>query len=266
MVNQHYVNVHVMHCGDVKVDRRLAYRDSALADVPEIGARDEEYQPWFPVSCYLIEHPEGNVVIDAGWSEAVRGEPEKHLGYAYRFCRPRLSPGQSIREQLEARNIVPEQIRYVLISHLDVDHINGLHLLAGAQEFIVSEPEWNAATYQKARCEGIAIKPFSLEQIPFGPYQLGKDLFGDGLVYLVFTPGHTAGLLSVLARVQNGWLLLVSDAGYSDVSWRELILPGHLYDERQAMQSLQWIRQFSEREDCVAVIASHDPAVKFGSY
>ncbi|MFD0695102.1 N-acyl homoserine lactonase family protein [Paenibacillus sp. GCM10027628] len=257
------IKVHILHCGKVKVDHRLAYKDSTIADVPPVDERSEAYQLWLPVSCYLIEHPEGDVVIDAGWSEMVRTDPEQHLGHAYKYCHPQLPPGQSIKEHLSARHRTAEQIKCVVISHLDVDHISGLHLLAGAQSFIVSEPEWNAAKpYQIARCKDITLEPFVLEPIPFGPYQLGKDLYGDETIYLIYTPGHTAGLISTLVRVRDGWVLLVSDAAYSEKSWNELVLPGHTSDEQQARESLQWIRDFSQRKDCLAVIANHDPAVQ----
>lgn len=265
MIN--FVNVHVMHCGDAKVDRRLAYKDDVLPDVPPVDERSEEHQIWTPVSCYLIEHPKGRIVIDASWSDVVRTDAERHLGYAYHYCKPRLPAGQSIKEQLASKNLSPSDIDYVLISHMDVDHISGIHLLAGAKEFIISEQEWNAAEdFKKARCKGIQFSPFSLETIPYGPYQLGKDLFGDGLIYLILTPGHTAGLISVLARTKDGWLLLVSDAGYSAQSWDQLLLPGFTSDDQQALDSLLWIREFSKRPDCVAVIANHDPSVIFGIY
>ncbi|WP_028778477.1 N-acyl homoserine lactonase family protein [Shimazuella kribbensis] len=262
-----FVKVHVMHCGDVKVDRRLAYKDSNLDHIPFVEQRSEEHQLWLPVSCYLIEHPNGTVVIDAGWSEDVRTRPEEHLGHAYKFCHPRLPSGQSVKEHLESKKIAVKNIDHVVISHLDIDHISGIHLLGDAKSFLVSEPEWNSAkSFQKARCEGITFETFSLEPIPFGPYHLGKDLFLDGLVYLVFTPGHTEGLISVVARVKDGWLLLTSDAGYSEKSWNQLILPGNSTNDQQALESLKWISSFSKRDDCVAVIANHDPSVKYGIY
>ncbi|WP_235828144.1 N-acyl homoserine lactonase family protein [Brevibacillus migulae] len=263
-----FAKLHILHCGQVKVDQRLAFKTAELMDVPLVGSRSEQDQLLLPVSCYLIEHPKGAILIDAGWSEAVRSDPETAIGsYAYQICHPHLPPGQSIREQLEARNIPVQQLRYVLISHMDVDHISGLHHLEGAQSFIVSEPEWNGAkAHQKAKCQGVAIHPFSLDPIPFGPLQLGKDLYGDGSIYFILTPGHTDGLISVLVRVQDGWVLLVSDAGYSEISWNEMVLPGYTSDDEMAFQSLQWIREFSHREDCIAVIANHDPLVKAASF
>lgn len=263
-----FAKLHILHCGQVKVDQRLAYKTTELADVPPVGSRSEQDQLLLPVSCYLIEHPEGDILVDAGWSEAVRSEPETAIGpHAYKICHPHLPPGQSILEQLEVRKISIQQLKYVLISHMDVDHISGLHHLKGAQSFIVSEPEWNGArAHQKARCQGVTMTPFSLDPIPFGPFKLGKDLYGDGTIYLILTPGHTDGLISVLVRVRDGWVLLVSDAAYSEKSWRDMILPGYTSDDEMAFQSLQWIREFSQREDCLAVIANHDPLVKEASF
>jgi hypothetical protein len=68
--------------------------------------------------------------------------------------------------------------------------------------------------------------------------------------------------MSVLVRVKAGWVLLVSDVGYAEKSWKEQILPGNTVDDDLAYQSLQWVKEFSEREDCVAAIANHDPSVK----
>ncbi|CRK82914.1 hypothetical protein [Neobacillus massiliamazoniensis] len=107
-----FVKIHVMHCGDVKVDKRLAFKDNVLSNVPKLGERSKEDQIWIPVSCYLIEHPLGLTVIDAGWSEKVRTSPEEQLGYAYQYCHPRLLEGQSIKEQLAVRNLTPSDIDY----------------------------------------------------------------------------------------------------------------------------------------------------------
>ncbi|UUZ82480.1 N-acyl homoserine lactonase family protein [Paenibacillus sp. P26] len=262
-----HVKVHILHCGKVIVDRRLAYKDPEWTHVPQLEERTEENHLTLPVSCYLIEHPEGDLVIDAGWSDEVRMEPERHLGFASRFCRAEPPPGQSVTEQLALRNRTPEQIRYVLISHLDVDHISGSPLLKGAGTFLVSGPELRGAReHQIKRCGDIRLTPFELEPIPYGPYGLGKDVYGDGTVYLVHTPGHTAGLTSVLARVEGGWLLLVSDAAYSESSWSEPILPGNTSSDEEALSSLEWIREFSRRDDCLAIIANHDPSVQERTY
>lgn len=255
-----HVRVHVMHTGKVKVDVALPYKE--LEKVPPVNLRGEAYQIWLPMSSYLIEHPEGRIVVDAGWHEDVRTSPEAHLGAAAGFVEYELPAGWSIREQLQSRGLAPSDIDLVAVSHLDVDHISGLALLNGARRFWVSKPELAAVKpFKKAWYEGLDLEPYPLEEIPFGPYRLGKDVFGDGSVFLVHTPGHTVGQFSVLARLQKGWLLLASDVGYSRRSWKELILPGVMTDKEQALQSLKWVKEFANRTDCVAVLTNHDPVV-----
>lgn len=256
------VKLHIMHCGEVKVDRALPYKE--LSSVPPTNKRGEKYQLWLPLSCYLIEHPMGLVVVDTGWHEDIRTQPKEHLGPdLYNSIDYKLPVGCSIKEQLSTKGLKPQDIDIVLISHLDIDHISGVPLLKGAKEFIVNEVEWRETNiHNKSWFEDINVNTFSLQPIPYGPYKLGKDLFGDGLIYLVYTPGHTVGQVSVLIRMNEGWVLLTSDAGYSEKSWRELIIPGYTVNEQQALHSLKWIQQFSQREDCLSVIANHDPTFK----
>ncbi|MGG3625149.1 N-acyl homoserine lactonase family protein [Bacillus gobiensis] len=258
-----YAKVHVLHAGELTYDQSLAFKE--LDVIPPVHHRSKEFQQKVPVSSYLIEHPQGNIVVDTGWHEDIRTNPKKHLGEEiYQFIEYKLPEGHSIKEQLAAKNLSPEDIHTVVITHLDVDHISGLKLLSKAERFLVSEPEWeNHRDESKEKWyKGIDFEPVKLEKIPFGPHQLGKDLFGDSLVYLVFTPGHTAGHISVLVRVEAGWVLLVSDVGYAEKSWKEQILPGITVDDELAFQSLQWVKEFSELEDCVVAIANHDPNIQ----
>ena len=74
--------------------------------------------------------------------------------------------------------------------------------------------------------DGVDLESFALEVIPYGPLGRGLDLFGDGSVYLVYTPGHSEGHVSVLARTDSGWVLLAGDVGYASRSWEEHVLPG----------------------------------------
>ncbi len=259
------VKVHVMRTGYVKVDRALPYKE--LESVPPVNVRGENYQLWLPMSSYLIEHPQGRIVVDAGWHEDVRKNPLEHLGAAAHFVEYRLPPGASVIEQLASQGLSPSDIDLVVVSHMDVDHISGLKMLQGAKRFWVSELEFkHVKPFKKMWYEGLPLEPIEFESIPYGPYNLGKDVFGDGMIYLVHTPGHTMGQLSVLVRLKDGWLLLASDVGYSERSWKEQLLPGVMTNEEQAAESLQWVRTFSLREDCLAALANHDPLVQPAVY
>lgn len=254
------------------MDRALPYREKTWHPLPHSGLlRSKSKRVTVPVSAYLIEHPRGRVLVDTGWHEILRTEPERHIGFPFSLVfRGTLPAGAAIHEQLAARGVEPRDLDYVILTHLHADHVSGLPHVREAKKILTTQAEWTAANkefgYTKKMWQGITIDTFEPQSIPFGPYQQGLDLFGDGLLHLVYTPGHTRGQLSILVKVSAGYVLLATDVGYSTRSWEEMILPGVLADEQQARESLQWVRDFSQRPDCVAVIANHDPNLQVKSY
>lgn len=258
--------VHVMHTGEVSIDRALAFRERTLHPMPYTGwFRSKEKRIRVPVSAYLIEHPEGPVLVDTGWHTDVRTSQRRHLGWlAWSMYRGRLPEGRAITEQLAALGVAPADLAAVVLSHLHSDHVSGVGLVEDAPRIVVSEPEWDARTdfgYISSMWEGVDLEPFALEEIPFGPFRRGLDLFGDGTVYLVYTPGHSEGHASVLAWTESGWVLLAGDVGYAARSWEEHVLPGVTTSDQEMDASLSWVEEFAARDDCVAALANHDPAV-----
>lgn len=263
-----FAKVHVLHCGRVHVDRSLPFREGYL--FPALNAsgwfRSRSKRMWMPVSCYLIEHPQGLVLIDTGLHEEVRNNARAHMGRLnFSMYDVDLPPGQSIREQLAARGLQDSDLSYVVLTHLHADHVSGLKHVSGAQKIITSHVEWEGAQhalgYVPAMWQGVALDTFAFQKIPFGPKEWGVDLFGDGLLYLVFTPGHTSGQISVLVRTSEGYVLLASDVGYAQKSFEQTILPGITVDDGDAIESLLWVKDFSNRSDCIATLANHDPDV-----
>jgi N-acyl homoserine lactone hydrolase len=262
------MRVHIIHTGKVYIDQALAYKEKGLHPIPYTGwLRGKSKKIWVPVSSYLIEHPKGLILVDTGWHEEIRRDQKNHLGrLAYSMYKGMLPEGESIAEKLESLGIKDNQLDFVLLTHLHSDHVSGLQHVHGAKKILTSEIEWKAAHkrvgYIKSMWQGISIETFSLMSIPFGPYKMGYDLFQDGSLYLVHTPGHTDGMFSVLIKMPKGWLVLASDVGYAEKSWKELILPGVTTDKNAARLSLEWIKSFSEREDCIQVIANHDSEIR----
>ena len=256
--------IHVLHTGSVNVDRALPFKEKTLHPLPFTGwLRPNRWRMWVPVSAYLIEHPRGLILVDAGWHEDMRLNVRKHLGFlASTMITGILPPGQSVREQLMRLGYRDRDLDFVVMTHLHSDHVSGLKHVAGAKRIIVSELEWKAANndanYIPSMWEGINVETFQMKSIPHGPYKSGLDLFGDGSVYLVFTPGHSKGMVSLLVKTDEGWVLLGSDVGYARKSWEEHILPGVTTSVDQADKSLRWLSDFSGRDDCRMVIVNHD--------
>ncbi|KAB1194654.1 MBL fold metallo-hydrolase [Haloferax sp. MBLA0076] len=258
--------VHVFHTGAVNIDRALAFREQTRHPMPYTGwLRPKSKRMWVPVSAYLIDHPEGPVFVDTGWHSDIRTDQRGHLGFlSSTMYWGRLPAGQAVHEQLASLGVRPEDLEYVVMSHLHSDHASGLAHVRDAEHIVVSASEWDARNdfgYIPSMWDGIDVTPLDLTEIPFGPFKQGLDLFGDGLVYLVFTPGHSAGHVSVLTKTGAGWVLLAGDVGYAAKSWEGGILPGVTTNDRDMHASLTWVKDFATRDDCVAAFANHDPDV-----
>lgn len=272
------INIHVLHCGKMLVSERVPYGGgvslrNAFHEVADARARRVE----LPVSAYLIEHPKGRVLVDTGWSREISpagvydetAVKSQLPGYLAAFYRPWVEKGQTAAEQLSSMGLRPEDIDIVLLTHLDADHTSGLRSLAGAKRFLLPEEErwWADRTVYKLRqparlWEGVPIEHFWFKGTMEGPLWWSYDLFGDETVTLVCLPGHTDGHIGI--RIKNGkkFVILTSDAAYSERSWRENILPGFGFNEKSILKSYDWIRQQADDPGCAAVISNHDPSVR----
>lgn len=91
------------------------------------------------------------------------------------------------------------------------------------------------------------------------------DVFSDGSLVMINIPGHSDGLCALKVTNKEGkFVLLVSDGGYAERSWKELVTSGIAADKVAQKQSLIWIREQSLSPDCIAVLANHDPEVRTG--
>lgn len=258
------MKVHIWHTGKVHIDQALAFQEKGLHPMPYSGwFRGKDKKMWVPVSAYLIEHPKGLILVDTGWHEEIRTDQKKHLGrLAHSMFKGTLPAGESINEKLKDIGVESKDLDYVILTHLHSDHVSGLKHVKDAKKILTSKLEWSAAHkklgYVKAMWSDVAIDTFCLKDIPYGPFKKGLDLFNDGSFYLIHTPGHSDGMVSILVKINAKWLLLASDVGYAKKSWEQFILPGVTTNKSHAQQSLRWVKDFSHRKDCLKVIVNHD--------
>ena len=117
----------------------------------------------------------------------------------------------------------------------------------------------NPQVYNPTWWEGVGIETFAYDELGVGPVGLAKDLFGDGSVLLVSTPGHSAGHCSVLVRSSGKSVLLAGDCCYSAKNWKEDILPGHMVDPENALKSLKWLKDSAGADKDLIPISDHEP-------
>ncbi|GAO99643.1 N-acyl homoserine lactonase family protein [Fructobacillus ficulneus] len=260
------IKIHVLHTGLVKVDKALPLHEDYRNPLAYTGLfRSQKNQILLPVSSYLIEHPKGLILVDTGWNELVRKSQWAELGLQVQINKAYLPAGWSVREQLERLGFQDTDIKYLLLSHLHSDHASGLPLVKNAQNILVSEEEWQAAQRDKLRYiakmwRGVDVQTFKFSDTQLGPAHKSFDLFGDGSVQMILTPGHSRGLSATLVTGSDGRsVLLASDTGYAQKSIRQRMTPGIAVDRKWASMSVSWVNQMSHRQDVIETIVNHDP-------
>ncbi len=114
--------------------------------------------------------------------------------------------------------------------------------------------------YSKRQWKGVDIEPIPFVKTGLGPMGESFDVFGDGTIQVIRTPGHASGAMTVLIRNHEQSVLIAGDTGYCQESWRQLELPGPVDDKKLMINSLKWVWDL-EKSGCV-ILASHDPKVK----
>jgi len=262
------IKIHILHTGLVRVDKSLPYHGLYRNPLAFTGIlRSEVNKITVPVSSYLIEHPKGLVLIDTGWTKEIRQSNWKELGPQMVVNKGYLPDGWAVDERLAALGYHTSDIDYLLMSHLHCDHASGMKLVKDAKNILVSEQEWKVANkkspvYLPHEWAGVNVETYQFDQTNIGPFDQAWDVFGDGSLIQIYTPGHSAGLTSTLIKGSNGkYVLLAADVGYSQKSWEEMLTPGICVNRNQAITSLGWIKEMAHDSNCIKALANHDPEV-----
>ena len=229
-----------------------------------------------PINVYVIEHRDGLVVFDTGQDRASVTDPGYFpsgvvMGPLYRMSRFDMSADQTLSVLLEGIGYRAGDVGTVVLSHLHGDHIGGLREVSHA-ELLVSRAEWDTLSGPWPELAGVMRRYIELpglrwrqiELAPIrdpalAPFDMGHDLFGDGSLVLVPTPGHTAGSISLIVRrPERPTLALVGDLTYEV----HLLECGHVPgvgDRRMLRRSTAMLNQLRETIPGLVVLATHDP-------
>lgn len=259
--------LHIFHTGKVRVDQAIPLHEKNPLAVTGLF-RSKKKQMVLPVSAYLIEHPKGNILIDTGWDTKYVAERPKQLwGMVDKVSAPIIEVNEGIDSKLKTAGFLPKDMDYVFISHMDFDHASGLRLVKEAKDIRCSEEEWTACNrfslrYIDTWTDICHVDTFSYMQSGVGPVGRSYDVFQDGTILLVHTPGHSQGLFCVMIRGKDGYIVLGNDAAYLPESFSKRRIPGFTIDDQLAMKSLDWLIQCKNDPSCMGVYVNHDPTVQ----
>jgi N-acyl homoserine lactone hydrolase len=244
------VKVHVLDTGRVKIHRRQV--DPHPRDSLRLLATlvDRQWTEWLSVWSFAIEHPEGTVVVDAGQDpDFVSPRWDLYTRIAVRF---EVSEADRLEARVREVGVDPGAVRHHVFTHLHVDHV-GAGPLPGAR-VVLGAPEWQAATARGARLRGYMRPGIHDPQTVEGDH----DLYGDGSVRLLATPGHTAGHQSVLVTPRDGpRVLIAGDAVYSEAALIDRTIDGVGVAPDRARESIDRLREICAEAPTV-IAPTHD--------
>jgi glyoxylase-like metal-dependent hydrolase (beta-lactamase superfamily II) len=210
------------------------------------------------VPCYLIRHPQGDLMWDTGLPETLAD-----LGPAGRTQGPfTFSMARKVTAQLADIGLQPSDIEYVSVSHSHLDHIGNAALFANAT-WIVDPDEKAHAFRPEARAEAESFAAYAaLENRPTRLIEGDGDLdvFGDGTVTIIQAPGHTPGHTVLLVRLPNaGPLLLIGDLWHIAESRPNRRVPRFNTDRAQTLASMDKVERIAQ-ETGARIVLQHVPA------
>ena len=226
------MRVHTIPTGFI--DIRNCHYENCLSDdslyfvrFARILVGKERNRP-IPINTYLIEHPEGNFLIDAGgdkdWSDPGSWACDKIAGaISRRIATVDTRPSEEIQERLKELKIKPEEIKLTVITHLHFDHTAGIKKLKTAT--LVGNGDLQAPrTIGSAPCRSLdGVELTTFESLPKTTTGADEKRFGDsvslttdGSIKVFSTPGHTPGSLSIRVATDKGALWFIGDITFTD--------------------------------------------------
>ena len=244
--NNSLVKLHVFDCGEL-----------SFPDISAFGLKnaDTDVRRMF-VPCYLIRHPRGDLLWDAGLDPAIAGKGViDGGGFTMTYAR-------SLLDQMDDMGLSRDDVDFMALSHMHFDHVGAATQFPKAR-LLIQAAEYEAAFLRPGDYGGV----YDLEwygNLAENPRQLltgDHDVFGDGSVMIVSTPGHTPGHQALLVHLSNtGPVLLSGDLYHFRATRRLRAVPTFNSDANQTLASMDKVERLIE-ETGAALWIEHDRAL-----
>jgi glyoxylase-like metal-dependent hydrolase (beta-lactamase superfamily II) len=235
-----------------------------------------------PMVCHvlLIETDDGLVLVDSGFGTDDCANP-KRVGPARHMHRTSLNHAETAAHQIEQLGHRRDDVRHIIITHLDMDHAGGLSDFPGAQVHVTAAEAlgaiWAPSRWEKIRYRSAqwAHNPTIVEQDPRGEkwrgFAAAKELseISPGIA-LVSLPGHTRGHACVAVDAGHRWVLHAGDAFYHYGTRDGAPVPRGLkaiesafaFDRKAVLDNHARLAELYRRQDPdLLIVCAHDPTL-----
>lgn len=229
--------------GEANAPVALWRLDCGLFDIDDLEGRGRVLMP---VSCYLIRRGDQFVLFDAGLDSALAVQSQRQNGQT-------LSLKRTIADQLTEIGVDPAAVGTLVVSHYHGDHHGQAGTVANARLLIGAG---DAAALRGEDDKG-ALAPWLEGERPVEEIRADRDLFGDGRVIVLHTPGHTPGHLSLLVKLQGKTFILTGDLVHDRDQLAERKPSGNHVDTVRGKAEIERVIALAEREKAT-IIVGHD--------
>ncbi len=200
-------------------------------------------------NCYLIHHvSQGYLLWDTGVTDAIAGRPE---GPPPSNGAPNWRKPTTLAAQFEQIGVKPSDVKFLAISHTHPDHIGNVEMFPQSM-LLVQKAEY-------AWPSPLGVGRFKAEH-PVKQLEGDYDVFGDGSVTILSTPGHTPGHQSLLVKLpKTGAILLSGDAVHFKDNWDKRRVPAGNTDKDKTLASMDRMAAVMAKENAQLWI-NHDKA------
>ncbi|MBP6546524.1 MAG: MBL fold metallo-hydrolase [Phenylobacterium sp.] len=225
----------------------------------------------FVAGAILVDHPKGKLLFDAGYGRDLAQHFKTAPALMQAIIKPQLTT--PVAEQLAASGIAPASLKSVVLTHAHWDHVSGLEHFPKTPVW-VSKAELDFVkggdrSAELARRLGVAnYRTFGFPDGPYLGFATSWNVFGDGSVVLVPSPGHTPGSIAAFVNTPDGKrYVLVGDTAWQtegvDLPAQKPILARSLvdHDAPGTWAALQRLHAAKQALPDLIVVPAHDDRV-----
>ena len=223
-----------------------------------------------PIGFFVIKHPKGNVIFDTGNNDKVIADTG-YWGKLAQVFEPKMTKDDAMDAQLAKIGLTTNDIKYVVISHMHLDHGGNVGKFPNST-IVIQDDELHFAMFPdepfaagyipddiSVLRSGVGVsRPNSIDMLRITG---DLDLFGDGSLVIHRSPGHTKGTQMLTVRLpKTGPVILTSDAAYFRDNVEKNLVPNIAlaYDATGIIKGYDWIRRMIATENA-SYFTSHDP-------
>ncbi|MFK8005377.1 MAG: N-acyl homoserine lactonase family protein [Saprospiraceae bacterium] len=262
--NGQEVKIHAIQTGTVAVKRSHLTNRTAHFLTPIKISLDKHFTEFMPIWAWVIEHPEGVIVIDTGENaEVMNPDYFKPAGkliakYSKRNLKFNVSRENEIGVQLRKLGIANESIKNIVLTHLHLDHTDGIKDFPNV-EIILNEDEYKKPSGHFPELVPNWFKPKTVKYKNdfIEVFNKAYPLTTNEDLLLIPTNGHTKNHASVLFKTDDFDILFAGDVCYNQKQLIEKDLPGINVNYKESRKTYNNIMTYAQQKNLI-FLPSHD--------